>query len=391
MMSKYEKKILNKLLDKYEKSKTFIGDNKVNQKFSIKVAALFPKYIDHSEYEEFKKVNEAIDILNRKNYIQANINSANLCSEISLNIDEVDNAYNYINRKPKKDTNQAILKLMEGYKNKNNILKNYCENQIERLALNKPVQQFNDDIEELEKILIAVEEILKVEEETFIRDFSVRVFKDSKIFEKISTKVINLIFDYGDFVNKESILEELNLIKNPTYVNFKGNGILNIKGQMIDLSLLNGDIAISSSILDDIDEIKVNGKCVITIENLTSFNTYKDKEMLCIYLGGFHNKIRRKFIKKLYKQNQKVKYYHFGDIDAGGFYILEHLRNETDIDFEPYKMDVDTLMKNIDYTKNLSKNDRDRLEKLLYKRRYTDVIEYMLENNCKLEQEAVYL
>ena len=40
------------LLDKYEGSKSFIGTNQVNQSFTCKVAQMFPKYKDDSEYEE---------------------------------------------------------------------------------------------------------------------------------------------------------------------------------------------------------------------------------------------------------------------------------------------------------------------------------------------------
>ena len=50
-MTKYEKQILNVLLDKYEGSKSFIGTNQVNQSFTCKVAQMFPKYKDDSEYE----------------------------------------------------------------------------------------------------------------------------------------------------------------------------------------------------------------------------------------------------------------------------------------------------------------------------------------------------
>lgn len=60
-MIKYEKQILNVLLDKYEGSKSFIGTNQVNQSFTCKVAQMFPKYKDDSEYELFCAINEAVN------------------------------------------------------------------------------------------------------------------------------------------------------------------------------------------------------------------------------------------------------------------------------------------------------------------------------------------
>ena len=52
-IEKIKQKTLHKLLDQYEKSKTFTGNNQVNQSFSKRVGELFPKYVDDSEYDFF--------------------------------------------------------------------------------------------------------------------------------------------------------------------------------------------------------------------------------------------------------------------------------------------------------------------------------------------------
>lgn len=388
MIGKYEKTILNKLLDKYEKSKSFSGVNKVNQTFLIKIPALFPQYADHANYELFQGVNEAIDVLIRKKLIAAKISKANVCDEVSLNLEAVDQAYQYLGRTQKKDINEALLLLLNEYMDKNEILRNFCEVQIERLRENKSVQYFNGNLQEFRDILYAVECLLKVESESFARDFSVRLFKDSKLFDQISHKVISLLFEYGDFPEKEQVLETLNIVKTPTYVNFRGAGIVVLSGQRIDLNSLKSDIAISSIMLEDIERIEITGKKVMTVENLTSFHTAAKEDTFLIYLGGFHNRIRRDFIKKIYRQNPNVEYLHFGDIDAGGFHILKHLRKSTGVDFKPYKMDLDTLIKHNDYWRRLTENDRSRLKRLKGSE-FDDLIDFMLENNCKLEQEAI--
>ena len=43
-MNQIQKKVLQSLLDTYEKSKTFMETNKVNQSFGISVAKVFPRY-----------------------------------------------------------------------------------------------------------------------------------------------------------------------------------------------------------------------------------------------------------------------------------------------------------------------------------------------------------
>lgn len=97
----------------------------------------------------------------------------------------------------------------------------------------------------------------------------------------------------------------------------------------------------------------------MTIENITTFNSFSDKQFL-----------------------------HYGDIDVGGFYILKHLCQKTGICFRPFNMDIATLQKYSEYTKPLMKNDKKRLRNLL-ESDYGSVAEYMLKNNCKLEQEAL--
>lgn len=180
----------------------------------------------------------------------------------------------------------------------------------------------------------------------------------------------------------------MNIVKNPGHVYFKGNGILTIAGQKLDFRKMNGDFAISSSLLDSVESIQVLGSSVITIENLTTFNAFDPSEMFAIYLGGYHNRVRREFIKKVYEQNREKTYYHYGDIDAGGFYILEHLKRKTGVIFQPYRMDRATLQENIEHTKKLTENDRKRLEGLRDSE-YGSTIQFMLEENCKLEQEAL--
>ena len=388
MINKYESIIINKLLDKYENSKSFIGDNKVSQSFSVKVSSLFPKYLDHANFELFQEVNEAVDILTRMGIVSSKANNANVHNNIVLNLENLDNAYVYIGRNSKQELNQLIERILCKYKDKNEILSIYCNKQLERLRMNKSVQYFSGDINEFENILMAIDQLFKVENETFVRDFSVKVFISSKTFDMIISKVVGLLFEFGDFPEKEDVLGNLNIVKNPTYVNFKGAGIVSIGEQAIDLNKLNGDIAISSSLISSINDIKVTGTAVITIENLTSFNTFKDDTMLAIYLGGFHNKVRRDFIKKVYSQNNNIDFFHFGDIDAGGLYILEHLKRETGVDFKPYKMDIDTIKMYAEFTRPLTENDRARLLKLTNSE-YNKVVLYMLENNCKLEQEAI--
>ena len=389
-MIKYEKQILNVLIDKYESSKSFIGTNQVNQSFTCKVAQMFPKYKDDSEYELFCAINEAVDTLVVQGFVTAKKMKNGVVQSFTLNLDAINKVYQYVGRIPKSDIVVDLKKTLLLYKDCNVILSAYCSRQLERLAENKSVEFFDDDFDMYESILKVVSKITEVNSETFERDFSIQVLGDSKAFEKVRSKVLSLLYEYGDFPDRDTLLADLNIVKNPGHVYFKGKGKLTVCGQKIDFSTMTGDMAISSEMLKNVDDITVLGEMVVTIENLTTFNAFKCENSFAIYLGGYHNTSRRNFIKKVYEQNLDKQYLHFGDIDAGGFYILQHLRNKTGIAFVPYCMDVKTLKANIQCTKKLTENDKKRLA-VLAETEFGETVEFMLEHNCKLEQEAMDL
>ena len=84
-------------------------------------------------------------------------------------------------------------------------------------------------------------------------------------------------------------------------------------------------------------------------------------------------------------------YFHFGDIDIGGFKIHKGLVDSTGIDFEMYKMGISEL-DDSRYEKclcELSDNDRENSKSLMNDSRYNVVVNHMLKNNIKLEQEII--
>lgn len=388
-IEKIQQITINKLLDRYENSKTFTGDNQVNQSFERRVGELFPKYNDDAEYELFCDVNEALKVLEKLGFVHLKIQKNGIIVKVVLNVEKLNECYCYVGRQPKKEENEWLLGVMQKY-SKIDILDKYFEVQKNKISKNQKVEYFDGNQEEYLELLEFVVRILKNEDEQYIRDFSIRVFGDSKRAEQLANKAQTLLYQYGDYQDKDSVLEECGIVKTPTYVSMKGQAILLLGGQTLDLSKIHGDVALSTTSLKELSKVQVIGKRVVTVENLTSFHDYEGTDDFVIYLGGFHNKVKRDFLMFLYEQNDGKKYLHFGDIDAGGFYILEHLKAKTGIPFKTLYMDVETLVKYKSQTKRLTQNDRQRIKNLLAKtENYKDVLEYMLEQDCKLEQEVL--
>lgn len=403
MNNQYVSRILNRLLDKYEESKSFIGTNQVKQYFYLYPDKEFKGYNDDSDYDTFVAVNDAVFHLDHKGYISFTKERSGVIKRLWLIESKIPDIYTVLKRKPKEEENIWLTNSLDSIELKDSpILMKYIAAQRLRLLQNKKVEFYDNDHTEYENLLKAILFAETNEKEIFIRDASVQLFGDSKYFEKILQKVQLLMFAYGDYEEKETVMEECGVVRTPTYVTIKGDVTLNLLSQSIDLSRMKGDIALSTKTIEELKDMKVTGNRVITIENLTTFHDYDGAGACCIYLGGFHNKTKRMFLKDLYERNPGKEYYHFGDMDAGGFYIYDHLVEKTGIPFQLLHMDIITLQENQNIWKTLTKNDQIRLEKLLQKQiekdknsllqvDYREIIQYMLNHNCKIEQEGLHI
>lgn len=400
-MNKYRKLILNSLIDKYEKSRSFIGQNKVNQSINLNFNKRTIKdYFDDSG-DSFYEINDVCKELSDKNFINIkwkNNQEDHIIEKVILNKELVEDICEDLCRKDKNNKNSDFLYLLNQYKGLNSVLDNFINYISERLHENKSIKQYIDieKIDEATNILYALSHVLSNYEDVFLREFSIRLFSDSKKFEAIEKKVVKIIKDFSNknaFLETEDILSEFYIFKNPSYVYFKGTGFFSVNNQSVELVNMPNGIGINSLDIADIRFCNISElKRIITIENLTSYNRFKSENTLVIYLGGYHNKARRKLLQEIYKVHKECEFFHWGDIDVGGFKIFNHLRKTTEIPFKPFNMDKETLMKYKKYSKSLTSNDEKQLRLMLNNDVYEcfhEVIEYMLEIRSKLEQEII--
>ena len=59
------------------------------------------------------------------------------------------------------------------------------------------------------------------------------------------------------------------------------------------------------------------------------------------------------------------------------------------LDFQPYQMNEDILSRYKKYSKSLEEQDKVKANTLITEGFHTAVLEYMLKNNVKLEQEVI--
>ena len=407
-MQQYEKKVIHALLDTYERSLLSRGENKVTVHIAFPFTKkTIPQYFDESSLA-YEEIHAAMRQLEQKDYVSIvwkRGKENHIIQKILLNDRRVSEVYQYAERVPKSELNilhlQKLKELEEKYQTP--IAAAFISWMSERIQLGKSVREFIEisDTGRTEQIVRAIAAIERNKSACYIREFSIQQFGDTKILEGL-LGVINKIMHRFDvrYIGMDiyAILAEYGIYHTPNYVYFKGTGTLSVGSDLqssIDLWSLHQGIGLSGDDLDDLRFTDVSHvKQIITIENLTTFFRWMEPDSILIYLGGYHNSVRRKLLQMLHEQIPEAVFLHFGDIDVGGFEIYEDLCEKTGIKFKRYRMGIAELKRYEKYTKRLTENDKLRLDDLMIKAthkkvEYADVLQYMKDQGIKLEQECI--
>lgn len=397
----YEEKILTYLVDNYRKSKKDSGNNKNNRRTQVKPEKLYKKYnANDGDYEEISKFNQAVEYLSKQGFICSVKEIFGTQIQCIFLVDErIQEAEQYLAERcgyVSKDMQIEKLKnLVEKYRNASPI----CEKECDRLSENIAKRKVPKNIDELDDVLKAVAFIEENQEELYMREMSMKVYGDSKYFENVTLQpVCSMLRKYSNHdIREGELLDEVLLVyhiaREPQKLCIKGKAIINILGTEVDISGFSEGIEFHASDLINIKSVKLMVPNFMTIENRTSYLRYSKDDVVVFYIGGYANRYQRDFIRMVYASNMDACYLHFGDIDAGGFWIHHNLCEVTGVDFELFSMSAEELenRKFSSCLQRLSDNDRTRLQELKKKNKYKDVVQYMLRNNVKLEQEIVSL
>lgn len=396
----YEEKILTCLVENYRKSKKDSGNHKINRRTQLKPEKLYRKYnANDGDFEEISKLNQAVECLSQKGFVTGMTETFGTQLQCIYLIDEkiqdiekyLAGKYGYVSKDRKL---KSLQNLVEKYRNASPVCHKECD-VLKKCIENRKLPSNMDD---LDAVLKAVAFIEKNQEDLYIREVSMKVYGDSKFLEEETLQpVCNMLRKYSDrgFEDElpDEILLDYHIAKEPQKLCIKGAAIIQIAGKQVDISGFTEGVEFLASDLENIQSVKLMAPGFMTIENRTSYLRYREKSVVTFYLGGYANRHQRDFLKLVYASNPDAIYKHFGDMDAGGFWIHHNLCEITGVDFELFGMSVNEL-KSDEYAQclhQLSHNDRSRLQELKRMDMYTEIVHYMLEHNVKLEQEIVSL
>ncbi len=403
---RYDERILNTLMDKYENSLLYTGENQRHQTISFSVTQkTLPEYFDESS-QVFENIHAQLTEMEQKGFLKLvwkNKKVGHILEKCVLCPEKADEIYLYLRRQPKMEKENEILRICGEYKGLHPVIDSFLAWVADRLSEKRSVKQYLDPDrpEEFRDRLKLLYAILTNSEEVFFREFSVRFWKDSKIAEKELQAAAGIIARFSEDeglkeLEAEQLLEEFGICKNPSWVMMKGCGRFCIAEQKwLPLNDFPGGLGISSADIQNVIWDRTHlPKYVVTIENLTSFHRFFRPDTMILYLGGYHNKVKRLFLTSLYDscRGENVTFEHFGDIDCGGFKIWRDLREKTGIPFQTLGMDEKTYLSHLEFGKALTAGDRERLKSMAedpYFAEQRELFGLMLKKGIKIEQECV--
>ncbi len=392
MKNNYYYYLLNILINKYEKRffNYALNIRKITIKFNEKE---LKDYVSDGSYKYRSSIENAVEELVNQNIIKVIYERGKVIDYIFLNIDQIDKAYEELNKENIIITWQNYLNAINNGTSKLSKSIFYKINSI--YNNHQGIKTYLNDYKIIETIIHCIDELENNQIDILLRDFSVKVFDDSKYLENnLSTirKYYRLVGIDNDDDN-ETFLKKRHIYKNPISIIIKGNALIKVNQQVIDLSAYNSPLHLYKEGIENITFLNISNNIVTTIENKTTFFDYHE-DGLIVFLEGFPNSMAINLLKKINSNLSSIKFNHFGDIDLGGFKIFNYLCEQTNILFNTIHMDIDTLKK---YKNKLTRvkdksyyQELNSLKYLKYVARYSDVIDYMIENEVILEEEILY-
>lgn len=393
----YRKVILDRLLAKY--NNRYAKNVITNKRILIKPTEIYKEYArNNADISEKQRINDVVSELSGMGFITVSyLKFSDEIEKIYLSEDRLGAIHEYLKDEygviPQSILSEQVHEIIKEYLGTGGIAQKYCESILVQIE-DPRCLLIPEGIEANLKMFCFLE---KNKEQLYVREVSMLVYGDSKWFENNNyEEVCTFIRTATGMIREEcerndAVLSLFNVVPMEQEIFIKGNWRIEWERYVLDISKLQGGIAITSGDIQSIKKISVNTEKIMTIENKTSFQRLKNQSMAMMYLGGFANRHQIAFLKKVILDNPDHRYLHFGDIDIGGFLIHKHLCSETSKKVELYCMGLEQLC-DIRFShclRKLTDNDMIRLETLIEDASYRKVLKYMKERNVKLEQEIV--
>lgn len=397
--------ILNRLLDKFEKSDWMLNGFSsrrimIDCSKDVEVGPIIADYNStasgQTEYLSSLEKMESLDLImysRDKRYYE-------IIDKIWLaHPESPDNAYAFCGRRRPDRQAELLSDYMDNIEVPIAEISTFIKNTSIEIRRKKKINPcLGNDFETAKdtvRALTALSAIIDSDKVETERIFSTRIMGwPSKYFEnEVRKHLVSVLQKIFPDEEKNNLLPSMGLLRYPQIIAFSG--------YLVTGTSVYSEKGCSSYI--DSDNImhmpyaRTTASRITTIENRATYYEYirkKASDELVIWTSGFPSPSVRKLLCMLFSSCSVFR--HWGDIDVGGFRIFRKLKDEVPV-FEPMKMDAKTLLSaefgrhpltdkgNVSAyicTLNTMKDDEQY-------QMFHDVINVMLEKGIWLEQEGV--
>ena len=408
----WKEQLLNKLLDQYEKSVTYAGENKVKQVFSVKPSDIFKGYnkdfLPPEQLFQEKEFERLIRQMESEGLIHVVPPNTGILCQICAVPERWEDYYACLNRTEKNILKKRLEEvyhrfcqcdLLEAYgKEKLQTMKNSRARKLDEKKVEKEITE----AEAIWNLVQFLKENREKQRTTLEREMSEAVLHDSKQWEKIYRKKVCGILEHTgrydeplaeleeERERQTALLEEFYIYSNPAYIYLKGDARICLEDGR-ELRIYHDlPMSIPFETFQKAKSIQIRDTALMTVENLTSFHRLEREHIFYLFLSGYHTRTKQALLQRIARENPGLSWHHFGDLDPDGLAIAGHLIRKTGLPFQLCAMGVQELQRFQTYAKPLEAPDRAKAEAMIKQgSSYAGILQYMLEHNCKLEQEII--
>ena len=408
----WKEQLLSKLLDQYEKSVTYAGENKVKQVFSVIPSDIFKGYnkdfLPPEQLFQEKEFERLIRQMESEGLIHVVPPNTGILRQICAVPERWEDYYACLNRTEKNILKKRLEEvyhrfcqcdLLEAYgKEKLQTLKNSRARKLDEKKVEKEITE----AEAIWNLVQFLKENREKQRTTLEREMSEAVLHDSKQWEKIYRKKVCGILEHTgrydeplaeleeERERQTALLEEFYIYSNPAYIYLKGDARICLEDGR-ELRIYHDlPMSIPFETFQKAKSIQIQDVALMTVENLTSFHRLEREHIFYLFLSGYHTRTKQALLQRIARENPGLSWHHFGDLDPDGLAIAGHLIRKTGLPFQLCAMGVQELQRFQTYAKPLEAPDRAKAEAMIKQgSSYAGILRYMLEHNCKLEQEII--
>lgn len=441
----YEQELLNRLMDKYEKSKAFLT-GVFTRKIALTAAQedwIQRRMENPEEKRLFFAVLKDLKDSGFIDYSWERFEEGNLIGKIWLVPDEaaVRGCYKRLGRRPAREEAESLAELIREYRRRlateNSLARFLADYEEELRAKGQILQYFTHEPglnEDILKCLIFMEQN---QGEQMERLMSSSLYGDSKYFERhVKSKILVILRALkrreqedsisDSMLEDDELLLEKGVVRWPEILEFTGRlRVVLDDGNEIDYGPQVRGAYINSETVKHAVSMEAEGiRRVLFIENKANYVWYisqnHSRDELVIYHGGCYSPMKGRWFRMVHEGCRRqaltadflagedsraedasqaaehfpmVEYFHWGDIDVGGFRMFVRLKGQIVPELMPYRMDRASLEayrgQAMEITSAAYLKTLERMEDSPEYEMFHEVISLMRRERIRLEQEQM--